>query len=645
MNEPFHSPEQLLTAHVAWIAAQLHDEPLAEISRTLLARVQATRMAAIELPMLVLESRLALSETEMRVLWLLLAHELDPSVRGAVRAAASEQLADVTLDVIRRIVYGHASRARVWHELGPEGRLRTWGLIERTDGSVPAPEYRQTFKVAARVLALAYGDLALDPEVASYARIVSAGTALDALEIDPRVVDSARRAVEQAGIVIAYGRIGSGRRSLLASVIDRPTIVVEGGALATERMLARAQLATIGREARLLGAVPLIRAIDALGDRIDLVETGLEGLVLATSTSRVARRWGRACVQLALPPLDGAACGRVWKRAIPQASETDVDYLATMYPLSPALICAAGTAAQAVCGHAKMQPEHIESAVRNVLDHALAGLATRVTVTQTWDDLVIPEDQFASLIELIARIRDRRRVYEEWGYAEKLGRGLGVAALFSGPPGTGKTMAAGLIARELRCEIYQVDVSKVVSKWIGETEKNLAALFDAAEAGHAILLFDEADTLFGKRTDVKSSNDRHANQEVNFLLQRIESYQGMCILTTNHESAMDEAFRRRLAVHVRFPMPELEERKHLWRALVPPRAPTQGDLRLHELAERFVMSGGHIRNAALRAAFLAASENTAITQETLARAARLEYEAMGKIAPPAPLQKLSSLYG
>lgn len=643
MTEPFTSPHELLTAHVAWIAAQLRDDPLAEISRTLLARVQATRATGIELPMLVLESRLALSETEMRVLWLLLAHDLDPAVRAAVRGVASEQVADVTFDVIRRTVYGDAARTRVWHELGPDAPLRRFGLIERTDGTGSAPEYRQTFKVAQRVLALAYGDLVLDPDVAGFGRL-AAGTAIDTLEIDARIVETARRAVQQEGIVIAHGRVGAGRASLLAGVVNRPTIVVDAHALATERTAARAQLRAIAREARLLAAVPLIRGIDALGDRLDLAESELGGLVLATSTARVARRWSRPCVQIELPRLGGAACARLWKRAIPQASDTDVEYLASLYPLAPALICAAGAAARVQCGSSAMRPEHIEAGIRNVLDHQLAGLATRVNVTQTWDDLVVPEDQLLSLIELVARVRDRRRVYEDWGYAEKLGRGLGVAALFSGPPGTGKTMAAGLIARELRCEIYQVDVSKITSKWIGETEKNLAALFDAAEAGHAILLFDEADALFGKRTDVKSSNDRHANQEVNFLLQRIESYQGMCILTTNHETAIDDAFRRRLTVHVRFPMPETDERAHLWRTLVPARAPTQGELRFHELADGFVMSGGHIRNAALRAAFLAASEDSCITFETLARAARLEYEAMGKIASAPATQAASSLY-
>jgi ATP-dependent 26S proteasome regulatory subunit len=338
-------------------------------------------------------------------------------------------------------------------------------------------------------------------------------------------------------------------------------------------------------------------------------------------------------VQVEIPQLSGTACARLWKRALPEASETDAEQLATMYPLSPALICAAARASQAACGGGKMRPEHIEAGVRSVLDDRLAGMATRVNVTQTWDDLVLPDDQISAIVELLARIRERRRVYEDWGFAEKIGRGLGVSALFSGPPGTGKTMAAGLIAHDLGCELYQVDTSKITSKWIGETEKNLAALFDAAEAGHAILLFDEANALFGKRTDVKSSNDRVANQETNYLLQRLETFSGICLLTTNHESSIDEAFRRRLSVHVRFPMPEVDERRHLWRALLPAAAPTAGELGIDALADTFVMSGGYIRNAVLRAAFLAADAGTSIGGAHLLRAARLEYEALGKVVP------------
>jgi SpoVK/Ycf46/Vps4 family AAA+-type ATPase len=280
----------------------------------------------------------------------------------------------------------------------------------------------------------------------------------------------------------------------------------------------------------------------------------------------------------------------------------------------------------------EIQPEDIYAGVRAVLDDKLVDFAKRVEVTQTWDDLVLPADQMDAIKYLVARIRQRRTVYEQWGFAAKVGKGLGTSALFSGPPGTGKTMVAALVAKELGLELYQVDMAKVTSKWIGETERNLAALFDAAEAGHAILLFDECDSLFGKRTDVKSSNDRYANLETNYLLQRLESFTGICLLTTNHENAIDQAFMRRLSLHVRFELPEAEEREQLWRAMLPAAAPVAANLDVSGLARRFAMSGGYIRNAALRAAFMAADDGTAITTRHLESAAKLEYEGMGKIA-------------
>ena len=267
-----------------------------------------------------------------------------------------------------------------------------------------------------------------------------------------------------------------------------------------------------------------------------------------------------------------------------------------------------------------------------MLDDRLTQYARRVTVSQTWDDLVLPQDQLDTIMELLARVRERGRVYEEWGFAAKVGKGLGVSALFSGPPGTGKTMVAALIARDLGIEIYQVDLGKVVSKWIGETEKNLGGLFDAAQAGHAILLFDEADALFGKRTELKSSNDRYANLETNYLLQRLESYRGLCFLTSNHESNIDPAFQRRLSLHLRFELPDIEERFHLWQAMLPKEAPLADDVDFGALANTFEMSGGYIRNAVLRAAFLAADQGEKISATHLVRAARLEYESMGKIS-------------
>ena len=222
-----------------------------------------------------------------------------------------------------------------------------------------------------------------------------------------------------------------------------------------------------------------------------------------------------------LPPLSGTERAVLWSRALPEASQAMPSSSSTIYPLAPALIDAVGRVAHR--GRARRTTRSRSTSRPGSAPCSTigsAGLATRVTVTQEWDDLVLPDDQTIAVVELLARIRARRRVYEDWGFAEKLGKGLGVTALFSGPPGTGKTMCAGLIAKDLGTELYQVDLGKIVSKWIGETEKNLAALFDAAEAGHAVLLFDEADSLFGKRTAVTSSNDRYANQETNFLLQR-----------------------------------------------------------------------------------------------------------------------------
>ena len=296
------------------------------------------------------------------------------------------------------------------------------------------------------------------------------------------------------------------------------------------------------------------------------------------------------------------------------------------------MIVRAAESVTAAAHSESIQVADIHEGLRAHLDRDLAGIATRVETRQTWNDLVLPVDQFDLLVELVARVRRRDQVLDQWGFADKVGRGIGTAALFSGPPGTGKTMIAGLLARELGLDLYQSDLSKIVSKYIGETEKQLAKLFDAAESGHAILLFDEADSLFAKRTEVKSSNDRYANLEVNYLLQRMEAFRGISLMTTNHEAAIDQAFMRRLAFHVRLPMPEEQEREKLWRAMMPAAAPVAEDVDFAALAERFSMSGGYIRNAALRGAFMAADEGSSIATRHLECAAKLEYEGMGKIA-------------
>ena len=255
---------------------------------------------------------------------------------------------------------------------------------------------------------------------------------------------------------------------------------------------------------------------------------------------------------------------------------------------------------------------------------SLENLAQRLDPKATWDDIVLPSEEMELLRQIAAQVRERSRVYDNWGFRARMNRGLGVNALFAGESGTGKTMAAEVIANDLRLNLYRIDLSAVVSKYIGETEKNLRRLFDAAEDGGAILFFDEADALFGKRSEVKDSHDRFANIEINYLLQRIEAYRGLAILATNMKSALDRAFLRRLRFIVNFPFPSQSERKRLWQKVFPPETPTEG-LNYDHL-KGLNLTGGSIHNIALNAAFLAAqAEKKVVTMPLILAAARAEY--------------------
>jgi hypothetical protein len=253
----------------------------------------------------------------------------------------------------------------------------------------------------------------------------------------------------------------------------------------------------------------------------------------------------------------------------------------------------------------------------------LDELAQPIDAGATWDDLVLPELQRQVLRDIAAHVRQRAKVYEQWGFGNKGGRGLGITALFAGASGTGKTMAAEVIADELRLDLYRIDLSQVVSKYIGETEKNLRRVFDAAEAGGAILLFDEADALFGKRSEVKDSHDRHANIEVGYLLQRMEAYRGLAVLTTNLKGSLDQAFLRRIRFIVQFPFPDFNQRMEIWQRIFPSQTPTQG--LEPSLLARLNVSGGNIRNIALNGAFLAADAGEPVQMKHILQAAKSEY--------------------
>jgi SpoVK/Ycf46/Vps4 family AAA+-type ATPase len=240
-----------------------------------------------------------------------------------------------------------------------------------------------------------------------------------------------------------------------------------------------------------------------------------------------------------------------------------------------------------------------------------------------WDNLILPEKELNTLREIAIHVRQRSKVYESWGFISKIKSGLGISALFSGQSGTGKTMSAEVLGNTLNLDVYRIDLSSIVSKYIGETEKNLHRVFDVAEVGGAILLFDEADALFGKRSDVKDSHDRYANMQVSYLLQKIESYRGLAILTTNLKTSIDPAFLRRLRFVVQFPFPDIAQREEIWKRMFPQKTPTE-KLDFKKLSNLNV-AGGNIRNIAINAAFLAAEANEPVMMKHILQAAKSEY--------------------
>lgn len=272
----------------------------------------------------------------------------------------------------------------------------------------------------------------------------------------------------------------------------------------------------------------------------------------------------------------------------------------------------------------------LQASCRRHTDRTLLELGSRIEARRSWDDLILPLDQVTQLREMCLRLKHHFIVYESWGLGRRVTSGRGVNALFAGPSGTGKTMAAEIVAHDLGQDAYRIDLSSMVSKYIGETEKNLSKVFDAAERSNAVLFFDEADALFGKRSDVKDAHDRYANIQVAYLLQRIEAYCGVAILATNLKANTDEAFIRRLDFLVEFPFPEAEDRARIWRKFLASPLPS-GQVEIDTLAEKFRITGGVIKNAVIQAAFLAAEEGTVIETRHLLGALRREYQKMGRL--------------
>ncbi|MEU3660519.1 ATP-binding protein [Streptomyces sp. NPDC032940] len=570
---------------------------------------------------------LGLSEFERHTLLLCVAPELDPSIAALCGEAQGHlSLSGPTFGLALSLFPGPA-----WDVMSPCRGLRFWRLVE-VGGTAEQPlvtrRLRADERIVNHVKGLDYLDDRLEPLLTPVeSHVTPVGPAPYRHVAEKEIAahwskGSAWTGVRQP-VIQLLGTDPESKQSVAAQSAAGLGLLLyrlPAGQLPEDS----ADLETIAklwqREALLL---PLALYLDADDVEPDVTphEHG------AWSVGRFLRRSGGPCfvatreprsdvpapthaVDVAPPPVDERAAA--WRTVLPP---TDADRLAGQFALDLSAIQEIATASAA-------DPD---AAWRSCLSRTrprLGALAQRLEPKATWDDIVLPARETALLRQIGDQVALRCTVYHHWGFAEQHHRGLGISALFTGPSGTGKTMAAEVLARHLNLDLYRVDLSAAVSKYVGETEKNLRRLFDAAEPGGAILFFDEADALFGKRSQVRDSHDRYANIEVSYLLQRMEAYQGLAILATNLRRSLDTAFLRRLRFVVPFPFPDTAQRREMWAQVFPRSAPVDS-LDLDHLAG-LPLSGGMIRNIALNAAFAAAAESTAIGMETVLAAARTE---------------------
>ncbi len=589
-------------------------------------------------PFAELVRELGLGASSADLLAVLLASETDPAIAQLLAhlGATTAPTVDVLFDIVYRPrALAHSGAAAMLHrDLAADARLRRLELLQ-IDGAGARPFLLQTVRIAPRLTSWLLGLRDLDPELASSVELIEPAPVAAPLSAD--LVERTLAAMcGRDRVVILRGARGSGRELLLRAVAHRlgkRLLVVDG------RRLPASSLTVALREAVLQRALVFIRDAEELLAEPAARKSFLDALGPSHDTIAITGWAGaltRPSVEIAVPVPARDERLALWRAFLPEATamtKRELREIAGLYNLGVGGISDACRLAREQAGDAMITRTHLACAVRRLFDADLAAVATRVEVSQTWEDLVLPADVLGSVRAAIDRISYRNEVFGDWGFGRKLGKGLGLTLMFSGPPGTGKSMVAGLIARELGLDLYVVDLSRITSKWLGETEKNLARAFDAAEAGHALLLFDEADTLLGKRTaDVRSSNDRNANMETNFILARLEQFQGVAAFTTNLASAIDPAIARRMSATIAFSFPDVEARTELWRRLIPAEAPVTADLDLSNLAQRFELSGGFIRNIVLRAAFLAAREGRAISTADLESAALGEYGDRGSLS-------------
>ncbi len=601
-----------------------------------------------------LRDRHALGDVELDVLLLAASPEIDrryERVIAALHDEPSERWPTVGL-LLALACADPLERLRCRDLLEAEATLVRERLVHRAGGAPDSAALARAIRCDDGVVRALLGLPGLDPRLSPVARCEFAACSLDDLDLDPADLGRLRALVAVAG---EGGRVAP----VVCAAEPRPDAVLVGHALAE----------ALGRDALV---VDVAAAVDGGWSADELVpiaarEAERAGLLLILErvdeapADRPAALRGLAarCAELpepvvvcGRPPADGEAPAAAlvvelapsvvrranrWRRHLAThglPAPADLDGIAHRLQLSERQIAAGAAEVAAIARLEGDGPawRGVGRMARRLADAQLEGLATRVEAAGSWDDLVLPPSSTAQLQDMVQRLRSGPRVLRDWGFAEK-GLGPGVTALFFGPSGTGKTMAAGIIAAELGLDLFRIDLAATVSKYIGETEKNLARVFRAARSSNAMLFFDEAEALFGRRSEIRDAHDRYANIEVAYLLQSMERHEGGAILATNLRRSLDDALARRLTFSVSFPFPEAESRRRLWRGVWPERTPLAPDVDLDGLADALHLSGGNIANVAAAAAYLAAAEDAPVGRAHLLRAVRAEFLKMGVAAP------------
>lgn len=636
-----------------------HRKAAQAVSEALASARERARAEQESSPLTLLGRRYHLSTAAVDVIALALAFEIDLDSRELLHSLCGRRRAELAVETCADVLSEHSAQ-ELTAALAPGAPLRACRALAIEGDGLGA-----LLRLRSQALRWLLGERGVPATLGQVAALFSSEDDL-AVALPPATVTGLdavgamlARATGRPPLVTLRGPRGAGRRAAalrLARAQGRALMVASIPALLTHEQHRRASLlADVLALATLLDAVVYLADVDHLWDEsgeADPDHLALLGhhpgaLVVGSSGRGGHIDVGRPTVVV---PLTRAALEdreRAWRHALHRHRgaagapplEDLASELAGRYVIGPGAIAdVVDEAARFSAATASpLSREGLEAAVGRRLSLRLGTFGSVVARKSRFSELILPEEVVDTLRDLLAMVRERSLILEKWGFQRHLGISRGVSALFSGEPGTGKTMAASVLASELGLELVRIDLSAVVSKFVGETEKNLAKIFDEAQDAHAMLLFDEADSLFGKRTELKSAQDRFANLEVNYILQRMETFDGISVLTTNAENAIDPALQRRLNFRVRFPEPELEEREQLWRQLLPPATGLGEDVDFHALAERFDMTGGYIKNAVVRAAVIAARAGRALIAEDLWSGAHHEYAEMGKVMPQLPM--------